>query len=65
LNKKAIYGSERCDDDEESDDYDSRKRDQGPMIPIWSKPIDDEVKLIDFGGATYEDEHHTTIINTR
>jgi serine/threonine protein kinase len=28
-------------------------------------PISPEVKLIDFGGATYADEHHTAIINTR
>ena len=32
---------------------------------VWFKPINDEVKLIDFGGATYEEEHHTSIINTR
>jgi hypothetical protein len=32
---------------------------------IWFKPINSEIKLIDFGGATYEEEHHTQIINTR
>ena len=32
---------------------------------VWYKPINDQIKLIDFGGATYEDEHHTQIINTR
>jgi hypothetical protein len=26
---------------------------------IWYKPINNEIKLIDFGGATYENEHHT------
>ena len=26
---------------------------------------DDKIKLIDFGGATYDDEHHSTVINTR
>jgi len=24
-----------------------------------------EIKLIDFGGATFDDEHHSRIINTR
>lgn len=29
------------------------------------KPKSVEVKLIDFGGATHESEHHSSIINTR
>jgi serine/threonine protein kinase len=32
---------------------------------VWKKPICNEVKLIDFGGATYAHESHTLIINTR
>jgi len=32
---------------------------------IWKKTIDDEIKIIDFGGATYANEHHTALINTR
>jgi len=28
-------------------------------------PISNEIRIIDFGGATYEDESHTEIINTR
>lgn len=28
-------------------------------------PISDDIKIIDFGGATFEDEHHSDIINTR
>ena len=28
-------------------------------------PSSDRIKLIDFGGATFEDEHHSLIINTR
>ena len=28
-------------------------------------PRHDKIKLIDFGGATYDDEHHSTVINTR
>jgi serine/threonine protein kinase len=31
----------------------------------WQRPIDTEVRVIDFGGATYDDERHTLIINTR
>jgi serine/threonine protein kinase len=32
---------------------------------VWKNPIHNEVKLIDFGGATYANEHHTALINTR
>ena len=31
----------------------------------WHKASSCEVKVIDFGGATYEHERHTLIINTR
>lgn len=34
-------------------------------VPVWNKPKNDQIKLIDFGGATYANEHHTSIINTR
>jgi hypothetical protein len=32
---------------------------------FWRRPYSTEVKVIDFGGATYENERHTLIINTR
>mmetsp|Transcript_48341 Transcript_48341/g.127651 ORF Transcript_48341/g.127651 Transcript_48341/m.127651 type:complete len:352 (+) Transcript_48341:429-1484(+) len=35
--------------------------DPGPYL----RPVDNRIKLIDFGNATYEDEHHSSIINTR
>ena len=28
-------------------------------------PVSSEIRIIDFGGATYENETHTEIINTR
>lgn len=31
----------------------------------YLRPRSSEIKLIDFGNATYEDEHHSSIINTR
>ena len=31
----------------------------------WIRPVSCDVKLIDFGGATYAHEHHSLIINTR
>ncbi len=34
-------------------------------IPTWYRPRNVEIKLIDFGGATYEKDHHTKIVNTR
>jgi serine/threonine protein kinase len=32
---------------------------------VWLKPKYTDVKVIDFGGATYHHENHTLIINTR
>ena len=29
------------------------------------RPLDDTIKIIDFGGATYDNEKHNSIINTR
>eukprot|EP00747_Dinoflagellata_sp_TGD_P186284 gnl/TRDRNA2_/TRDRNA2_43241_c0_seq1.p1 gnl/TRDRNA2_/TRDRNA2_43241_c0~~gnl/TRDRNA2_/TRDRNA2_43241_c0_seq1.p1 ORF type:complete len:545 (+),score=69.26 gnl/TRDRNA2_/TRDRNA2_43241_c0_seq1:117-1751(+) len=31
----------------------------------YMRPASSAIKLIDFGNATYEDEHHSSIINTR
>jgi len=31
----------------------------------YMRPYNAQIKLIDFGNATYEDEHHSSIINTR
>jgi len=31
----------------------------------YLRPANSRIKLIDFGNATYEDEHHSSIINTR
>jgi len=31
----------------------------------WVRPASDQIKIIDFGGATYDDEQHSSIINTR
>merc|ERR1712228_86349 len=31
----------------------------------YLRPASTRIKLIDFGNATYEDEHHSSVINTR
>jgi hypothetical protein len=56
LNKKAIFGSQRCED---SDSDGSINREDGDREEVWNKPRRDEVKMIDFGGATYDHEYHT------
>lgn len=33
--------------------------------PPYVRPADTLIKIIDFGNATYENEHHSSIINTR
>jgi hypothetical protein len=75
LKKKQIYGSDRVDSDSESGSSSLRETNINDAAKeglnrikggqIWFKPINSEIKLIDFGGATYEEEHHTQIINTR
>lgn len=38
------------------------KRDSsGPYL----RPVNSQIKIIDFGNATYEDEYHSSVINTR
>lgn len=39
----------------------SKKKDPPPYM----RPASSRVRLIDFGNATYEDEHHSSIVNTR
>jgi serine/threonine protein kinase len=36
-----------------------------PRRRVWMRPLDDTIKIIDFGGATYDHEQHNSIINTR
>mmetsp|Transcript_8277 Transcript_8277/g.22720 ORF Transcript_8277/g.22720 Transcript_8277/m.22720 type:complete len:229 (+) Transcript_8277:3-689(+) len=38
---------------------------QGKPQPQYFRPASTQIKLIDFGNATYELEHHSSIINTR
>ena len=68
LTKRDTYGSQRCDvnsdsDNEDEDEFAGEKG--GPPEETWVKPRNIEIKLIDFGGATHEKEHHSEIINTR
>ena len=65
LNKGAIYGSQRCEASSSEDENEEVKKAKEPKEEVWYKARRDEIKLIDFGGATYENEHHTAIINTR
>lgn len=38
---------------------------RGARSSGYVRPFNSRIKLIDFGNATYEDEHHSSIINTR
>lgn len=40
-------------------------RSSSPPSTPYLRPASSEIKLIDFGNATYENEHHSSIINTR
>ncbi len=63
--KREIYGSEKCDSECSVQFSDRKQVDQQKKERTWQRPIDTEVRVIDFGGATYDDERHTLIINTR
>lgn len=67
--KRAVYGSAKCDESSsEGEDREEEHKQNtrgGIKEENWLKPKNDEVKLIDFGGATFENDHHTAIINTR
>ena len=56
LNKKETYGSEKCESEyDEDQDYNARNTkatEEGLKHSVWLKPVKDDVKLIDFGGAT-------------
>jgi len=38
---------------------------QAKAEKVFFRPKNLKVKLIDFGGATYANDHHTQVINTR
>lgn len=42
-----------------------RERSRGRDVQPYMRPVNCDVKLIDFGNATFRDEHHTSVINTR
>lgn len=66
LSKRDTYGSQRCDENSDSEDEDESAGEKGgPQDETWVKPRNIEIKLIDFGGATNENDHHSEIINTR
>merc|ERR1712032_1195235 len=45
--------------------WQSRARKPSSGDKPYLRPAAGQIKLIDFGNATYEDEHHSSIINTR
>lgn len=61
-NKRNIFGSQKCSDYDDSSYSGQSQQVRGRK---WFKPNSSEIKVIDFGGATYEHEKHTLIINTR
>eukprot|EP00929_Paragymnodinium_shiwhaense_P089897 TRINITY_DN50102_c0_g1_i1.p1 TRINITY_DN50102_c0_g1~~TRINITY_DN50102_c0_g1_i1.p1 ORF type:complete len:524 (-),score=89.61 TRINITY_DN50102_c0_g1_i1:622-2193(-) len=42
-----------------------RKSSKQKDTPGYLRPASSQIRLIDFGNATYADEHHSSIINTR
>jgi len=46
----------------ESSEYTHEKRGHSNNYRV---PVSERIRLIDFGGATFEDDHHSRVINTR
>merc|ERR1712136_463977 len=46
-----------------NDDY--YKQDHDKHGPDYRIPVSSEIRLIDFGGATFANDHHSSMINTR
>lgn len=69
LKKREIYGQAKCEDEDSDylsgDSYEGSGSGEKKNNKVWYKPLLDDIKVIDFGGATYSHEHHTAIINTR
>lgn len=60
--RTSISGVKNCHDSEEDDRSSTCSRSQKGKYYL---PVDDKLKIIDFGGATYDYEHHSSVINTR
>jgi serine/threonine protein kinase len=41
------------------------KNDTGTVSSVQRVPVSTRIKLIDFGGATYDDEKKSSVVNTR
>jgi len=62
VRKKELYGREFDNSDDESE---GRGGDRKDRSEVYRRPLYDEIKIIDFGGATFADESHSQVINTR
>jgi len=55
--KREIFGSQKCDSEEGSSHFSDKKggklKSEAREPRIWHKPFNVEVRVIDFGGATY------------
>lgn len=49
----------------ERDDYVVLPASERDGVADYRVPVSNRVRLIDFGGAVFEDQHHSSIINTR
>jgi len=49
----------------ESSWQEARKSSKSRGSAGYVRPANSQIRLIDFGNATYEDEHHSSVINTR
>jgi len=51
--------------EDETNGYRSSTCSNSPQERVYNRPKNDKIKIIDMGGATYDHEHHSSIINTR
>jgi dual-specificity kinase len=58
-------GRGRSHGEDSDDENSSRDVNKGKVDAEYREPVNTNIRLIDFGGATFEHDHHSRIVNTR
>ena len=62
---KAAASATDASDSSSDDDADASSSSHAKTDADYREPLDSSIRLIDFGGATFEHEYHSRIVNTR
>jgi serine/threonine protein kinase len=62
---KNVLFKEMNNDSPSTRSYSKETKETKETNDVYHFPLDTTIKIIDFGGATYDHERHSDIINTR